>query len=171
MFIHTLRIVAVPFYEVRFPDFFIGDQVDLIRLNNTRWRLITRHWLISFIWCSICVLVWILFDSHFHRFISSICRLLLSFEYIDTTIPPILAKSNTNIHSICTMFTTICRYTVGIHYKPDVSDYHPHLYNGIKYLLSITAMCFMWNTPSYVILMIVYTCYALNWDLREDWGT
>ena len=36
MFLHTLRIVAVPFYEVHFPDFFIGDQVDLNRYGNDK---------------------------------------------------------------------------------------------------------------------------------------
>ena len=27
MFVHTVRIIGVPFYQVNFPDFFIGDQV------------------------------------------------------------------------------------------------------------------------------------------------
>lgn len=47
---------------------------------------------------------------------------------------------------------------------------HPHLYNGIKYGLSILAMCFFWSNPTYAVLQFVYTLYALNWDLREDWG-
>lgn len=34
MFLHTLRILAIPFYEVHFPDFFIGDQVELRKMGN-----------------------------------------------------------------------------------------------------------------------------------------
>lgn len=50
------------------------------------------------------------------------------------------------------------------------SDVYPHLWNGLKYFLSLIAMSFSWSTPYYYVLQSIYTCYALYWDLREDWG-
>lgn len=54
--------------------------------------------------------------------------------------------------------------------ESDCSDSYPHLYNGVKYLLSLIAQCCFWNTKLYAIVQFIYTLYALNWDLREDWG-
>lgn len=47
---------------------------------------------------------------------------------------------------------------------------YPHLWNGLKYFLSLIAMSFSWSTPCYYVFQSIYTCYALYWDLREDWG-
>lgn len=51
-----------------------------------------------------------------------------------------------------------------------ISDVYPHLWNCLKYFLSMWAMCFSWNLPSYCVFQSIYTCYALYWDIREDWG-
>lgn len=47
---------------------------------------------------------------------------------------------------------------------------YPHLSNGIKYFMSMVAMCFFRSNACYGVFQLLYTFYALNWDLREDWG-
>ena len=44
------------------------------------------------------------------------------------------------------------------------------MYNGIKYFLGIIAsLCSELPIP-YAIMQTIYTCYAVYWDIHEDWS-
>lgn len=64
-------------------------------------------------------------------------------------------------------------------YRDEKSDFavsltprecYPHLSNAVKYFMAMVAMCFFRSNVLYAVFQMLYTFYALNWDLREDWG-
>lgn len=140
MFLHTVRIVAVPFYRVRFPDFFIGDQMT----SHNQTLIDGVHLLVN-----LCSLSFVHSTDRYLSLSPSIQQLL---QFLPN------------------LFPTLIRFVQCLRRYYDTHDVHPHLFNGVKYGLSILAMCFFWNTPTHAVLQCVYTLYALNWDLREDWG-
>ena len=158
--VHCVSIIPAPFYHVRFPDFFIGDQmtshnqslIDLLRIIiNIATRPIPP--------LSSSLVSFLNLHDKYNDFSATATTLL---RFIPNVVP-----------SLIRLLQCIRRYrdekqapAVGVTSR----EFYPHMSNGIKYFMSLVAMCFFWNNACYAVLQFLYTLYALNWDLREDWG-
>ena len=105
-------------------------------------------------------------------FVSVFYGCLLIVLFVSPAVFPLLAFISPHTRSFHSMSSAFLRHSVANSNRMEStpSDVYPHLWNGLKYFLSLIAMSFSWSTPCYYVFQSIYTCYALYWDLREDWG-
>ncbi|CBK24141.2 uncharacterized protein [Blastocystis hominis] len=140
MFRHCVKLLFVPFYFVRFPDFFLGDQFT----SHSQTLVDLLHVLVS------------LFTGSFLYFRDPFA------SYSPTTLSVIQISL-----SILPQFIRLAQNLRRYH---DSKELYPSIYNGIKYLLSIIANSLVLFKLPYFCAQFIYTIYALCWDLHEDWG-
>ncbi|KAK8806089.1 hypothetical protein WA171_007174 [Blastocystis sp. BT1] len=137
---HCITLFFVPFYFVRFPDFFLGDQ--LTSHTQTIYDLI-------------------------HVIASIITRSFINFNDIYVKLPEktvlILRYTSLILPQFIRLVQNLRRYR-------DTKLMYPNIYNGIKYLLSIISCCLIQFPIPFFIAQTVYSLYALYWDIHEDWG-
>lgn len=151
MFRHCVKLLFVPFYFVRFPDFFLGDQFT----SHSQTLVDLLHVLVS------------LFTGSFLSFrdpFASFSPTTLNVIQISLSILPQFIRLAQNLR----------RYHdskyVSIELGMNRRELYPSIYNGIKYLLSIIANSLALYKLPYFCAQFIYTIYALCWDLHEDWG-
>ena len=151
MFRHCVKLLFVPFYFVRFPDFFLGDQFT----SHSQTLVDLLHVLVS------------LFTGSFLSFrdpFASYSPTTLNVIQISLSILPQFIRLAQNLR----------RYHdskyVSIELEVNRRELYPSIYNGIKYLLSIIANSLALYKLPYFCAQFIYTIYALCWDLHEDWG-
>ncbi|KAK8789372.1 hypothetical protein WA588_001257 [Blastocystis sp. NMH] len=137
---HCVSILFVPFYTVRFPDFFLGDQF-------------TSH-------------TQTLYDM-FHVIVS-ICT--FSFDEYHDIYVQLPTRTITIIRLVTLILPNFIRLVQNLRRYRDTKLMYPNIYNGIKYLLSIISCSLFQYPKLFVIAQTIYTLYALYWDIREDWG-
>lgn len=157
---HCVSILFVPFYTVRFPDFFLGDQVGGTSRVETSSLHIHKLFTICFMWSS--------------AFAPS--PLMNTMTFTCSSPRERLPSFGWSL-SFCQIsfdwFKTCADIAIPSRRGPNLWRrlMYPNIYNGIKYLLSIIS-CSLFQYPKlFVIAQTIYTLYALYWDIREDWGT
>ncbi|KAK8812100.1 hypothetical protein WA556_004226 [Blastocystis sp. ATCC 50177/Nand II] len=137
---HCLSILFVPFYVVRFPDFFLGDQF-------------TSH--------SQTILDLI------HIVMNIAMRSFVNFHDAFASLSPSTLMA---VHMVSLLLPQFIRMAQNLRRYHDTKDAYPSIYNGIKYFLSLVANSCVPFPILYCIAQSIYTIYALYWDVREDWG-